>query len=317
MALWHGEQGEKLAYFSGNYETYQQTVEEQKAARATVRDALAKKHDKMQQSITSGRAQARRSGNSKKLEQMASKQKKLDERFGVETNAKGHRFKLNRDRAGFHNTLRDDVEDEHVDAAVVWKLPAPPALRAPGPLIAVEDVAFTYPAAKGVAAREVLAGVSVTVELGSRIALIGKNGEGKTTLMRVMAGELAPRAGAVRVHPAAKLGFLRQNFVDDVRLLEASALVDLGARYPEVKEQQLYEQLGSFGLQGKTARQPLRTLSGGQAVRYAIACLMMEAPHALLLDEVRPHLFCLRGVHMERPGARMHGHVIDEQGPAV
>eukprot|EP00892_Ulva_mutabilis_P010287 jgi/Ulvmu1/7630/UM038_0057.1 len=244
----------------------------------------------MQQSITAGRAQARRAGNSKKLEQMASKQKKLDERFGVETNARGHRFKLNRDRGGFHNTLRDDVADEHVDAAVVWRMPPPPALRAPGPLVALEDVSFAYAGTGGAPRRAVLAGVSMTVERGSRIALIGKNGEGKTTLMRVMAGELVPQAGTVRVHPAAKIGFLRQNFVDDVRLLEASALEDLGGRYPEVKEQRLYEQLGGFGLQGRTARQPLRTLSGGQAVRYAVACLMMEAPHALLLDEPTNHL---------------------------
>lgn len=276
-------QGASLSYFSGNYDTYKQTVEEQKTARAATRDALAKKHDKLQQSITAGRVQARRAGDSKKLVQMASKQKKLEERFGVETNEKGHRFKLNRDRAGYHNTLRDGVQDEHVDAAVVWKLPPPPVLRVPGPLIVIEGVGFAYPGAPG----DVLADVSMTVERGSRVALIGKNGEGKTTLVRIMAGELAPRTGSVRVHPAAKVGFLRQNFVDDVRLREASALVDLGARYPAVKEQALYEQLGSFGLQGKTARQPLQSLSGGQAVRYAFACLMMESPHVLLLDEVR------------------------------
>lgn len=279
-------QGESLSYFSGNYDAYKQTAEEQRVARATAREALAKKHDKAQQGIAAGRAQARRTGDSKKLEQMASKQKKLDERHGVEVNAKGHRFKLNRDRSGFHNTLRDAVQDEHVDAAVVWKLPPVPALRVPGPLIVLEGVTFGYPGARA----DVLAGVSLTIARGSRVALIGKNGEGKTTLVRIMAGELVPRAGEVRVHPTAKVGFLRQNFVDEVRTREASALSDLGARYPGVKEQALYEQLGSYGLPGKIARQPLLSLSGGQAVRYAFASLMMESPHVLLLDEVRSRL---------------------------
>lgn len=84
--------------------------------------------------------------------------------------------------------------------------------------------------------------------------------------------------------------FLVQDFVDTVRKLQVSPLEHMAAEFSDSKEQDLYGQLGAYGLQGAVARQPLCTLSGGQAVRYAFARLTMKPPHVLLLDEPTNHL---------------------------
>jgi ATP-binding cassette, subfamily F, member 3 len=269
-------QGGRLAYHDGNYSAYVAAAEDDKAARARMRDALAKKHDKVQASIVREKAAAARGGDSKKQAQMASKQKKLDERHGVEVNAKGHRFKLNRDRAGYHNDLRDAVEDEHVEQTVWWRLPAPPPLQG-GPLLYAEDVAFAYTAGQWL-----LQGVTVAVEAGARMAFIGANGHGKTTLLSTL-GKIERRNGL-------RLGHFEQHFVDLARSRQQSALEYFTEQHGAVKEQDVYEQLGKFGLQGALARQPLSSLSGGQVVRFAFACLMHDRPHVLLLDEPTNHL---------------------------
>ena len=74
-----------------------------------VRSCQAPAIASLQASICKERAAATKAGDSKKQAQMASKQKKLSERHGLEVNAKCHRFKLNRDRAGYHHSLRDEV----------------------------------------------------------------------------------------------------------------------------------------------------------------------------------------------------------------
>ena len=76
-----------------------------------------------------------------------------------------------------------------------------------------------------------------------------------------------------------------QDFVDNVRTLHESALEHMAAAFPDATQQDIYGQLGAYGLQGAVARQQLCTLSGGQAVRYAFARLAMKPPHVLLLDE--------------------------------
>ena len=81
-----------------------------------------------------------------------------------------------------------------------------------------------------------------------------------------------------------------QDFVDNVRTLHESALEHMAAAFPDATQQDIYGQLGAYGLQGAVARQQLCTLSGGQAVRYAFARLAMKPPHVLLLDEPTNHL---------------------------
>jgi ATP-binding cassette, subfamily F, member 3 len=98
-------QGQKLQYFMGNCSMFVSAVEEQKLMRERQRNALDRNFDRLQQSIASEKSKAGKAEDHKKQAQMASKQRKLTERCGLEVNAKGHRLKLNRDRAGYRNTL--------------------------------------------------------------------------------------------------------------------------------------------------------------------------------------------------------------------
>ena len=149
----------------------------------------------------------------------------------------------------------------------------------------MQDVTFEYE--RG---RAVLRGVTLTVEAGMRMAFMGANGEGKTTLLAVMAGALMPTAGHVRRRPDVRVAHFEQHYVEAVRARDESALGALALEHPTVGEQALYAQLGHYGLPGPTARQPLRSLSGGQVVRFALAALTLTTPHVLLLDEPTNHL---------------------------
>lgn len=97
----------------------------------------------IQKTIQENIRHAARSGDDKKLNQVASRKKKL-ERLGLEANSKGHRFKLNRDRPGYHNSVRDEIVVERDDPPVTWKFPEPPELRHHGPVVALEGVGFGY-----------------------------------------------------------------------------------------------------------------------------------------------------------------------------
>jgi ATPase subunit of ABC transporter with duplicated ATPase domains len=122
------------------------------------------------------------------------------------------------------------------------------------------------------------------------MAFIGANGGGKTTLLSIMAGLLVPSSGQVHVRPKVRVAYFEQHFVEKTRGLEQSGLVYLSEHYPALHEQDLCGKLGYFGLQGKIARQPLKSLSGGQIVRFDMTIIAIKAPHFLLLDEPTNHL---------------------------
>ena len=105
-----------------------------------------------------------------------------------------------------------------------------------------------------------------------------------------MTGKLKPTKGVIKVHPQAKHAYFEQHFVDSLQEEHQSSLEYMAQKFPTVKEQELYNQLGSFGLGGALARQQLSTLSGGQRVRFVFAYLLFERPYALFLDEPTNHL---------------------------
>ena len=106
-----------------------------------------------------------------------SRQKKLDERWGLERNAAGHRFKLNRDFEGFHETTRAMPTLEGPEKAIAWDFPDPEPLRFPGALVHLDKVDFRYPQATV----HTLSQVQLTIDVGERVGLVGPNGQGKTS----------------------------------------------------------------------------------------------------------------------------------------
>lgn len=333
-------QGGQLTYHNGNYDAYIETQQEQRDHRQKMRSAIDKKKEKMRKSIEAGMAHAKKTMDDKKMAQMASKKKKLIERTGMERNEHGHRFKLNRDRVGYFTTNRGDVANEFVEASTRIVIAEPNDLSQPGPLVQVDNVAFWYPSepsnssviervsqmpavvrnANGSisissarkpsspstpSVKPVLSNVTINISQGTRLAFVGANGQGKTTLMGLLTGNLTPTRGSIKRHPQAKLGYFAQHFVDSLQEeTTETPLSYLATRYPDRKEQELYAQLGAFGLTSIAlvrsehsgtggvglAHQPLSTLSGGQRVRFAFALMMMEKPHALFLDEPTNHL---------------------------
>ncbi len=153
------------------------------------------------------------------------------------------------------------------------------------PIIGFHDVTFAYPGAP----KPVFRNVNFGFDLDSRIALVGRNGIGKTTLLNLMTGALTPQAGHVQRNPKVRISSFSQHFVDQLDMT-ATPLSYLQGCYAGVPSQELRNHLGSFGIGGTLATQTMFTLSGGQKSRVALAKVTWTQPHLLLLDEPSNHL---------------------------
>ena len=196
---------------------------------------------------------------------------RLDERWGVETSAKGGRFKLNRDLAGYHLTARAEIASEHEESSVRIIVPSPDRLKTPGALIHFDAVSLRYKTST----KPLLANVTFTVDQGARCAFIGANGQGKSTLARMIAGTTIISSGSIVRHPSLSIGVFGQHAVEDLTRAATSekcSALSYFLNYQtkkgiEVAEQEARACLGSFGLTGKLATGDLLVLSGGQKVR--------------------------------------------------
>ncbi|KAI9639611.1 P-loop containing nucleoside triphosphate hydrolase protein [Dioszegia hungarica] len=278
---------QRLDYFDGPPGMMYAVEEEARRANATLKEAMAKKKDHIQNSIAEGRKAAKATGDENRQRMVKSRQKKLDERWGLEQSAKGTRFKLNRDLGGHHLTRRGEIVEQEVEQAVVWRFEQPPELRQKGALVSLEKVSA------GWGKRVVVGGVSMVVHSAARIALVGANGRGKSTLAKALASDETLISGTITRHPQARIGYFAQHAVDSLSNLQSSAITHFletcGDASPT--EAQARSMLGRLGLQGSTASNiPVNQLSGGQKVRLVLACLMYRPPHLLILDEVTTHL---------------------------
>ena len=130
--------------------------------------------------------------------------------------------------------------------------------------------------------------VSLRIEAGEKIGVVGPNGGGKSTLLRIAAGRLDPTAGDRRQGPGTSLGIFDQDRADLDP--EATALDHLRRLEAAPSDEELRSWLGRFSISGDDALRPVATLSGGEASRVALAVLVRSAPAALLLDEPTNHL---------------------------
>ncbi|KAH6632672.1 putative transporter protein [Chaetomium tenue] len=298
-----------LTYFHGDLPTYEAARAEKKLYLTKMKEAQEKQKAHMQESIRQNMAQGRKNDDQNKMRQAKSRQKRLDDRMGMQVNEKGGRFKLNRDLAGYHYAARDEIAIPQDERPVTITLPDPSDLRFPGTLVSLEKVSFRYAPPKGGAATTkppaTLQDATLTVSEGDRIGILGLNGAGKSTLIRLLVGATlagppppgSSHTGAVTTHPRLKLSYYSQHAVEALQALgQAEAgLTALALLAREVEgaldEGQLRALLGSLGLQGRVASDvPLRKLSGGQLVRCELARLLWRGPGLLVLDEVTTHL---------------------------
>ncbi|KEP47757.1 ATP-binding ABC transporter [Rhizoctonia solani 123E] len=283
-----------LAYHEGAISACERAAAKKRKSRVRMKDALDKKREAIEKSIAEGARAARKTGDENRARMVKSRQKKLDDRWGAEVNDKGHKFKLNRDFGGFHLTSRGEIEIESVDPPVNLPFPDPEDLRFPGALCSAASVTYRYSKTGPI----ILDDVNITVHPGDRVGLVGKNGEGKSTLVKLLIGQLKPTKGVIERHPRLRIGYYSQHSVEELTDPKVGDVSSVNHFIEELKNRHdvaiddgtARSFLGSFGLQGRIATNPISTLSGGQKVRLALALIVYPAPDLLVLDEVSTHL---------------------------
>jgi ATP-binding cassette subfamily F protein 3 len=160
--------------------------------------------------------------------------------------------------------------------------PEPPQLSPP--LVALDRVAVGY-----VPGRPVLSRLDLRLDPDDRVALLGANGNGKTTLARLLAGRLAPMAGRVTRSPKLACGFFAQHQIEEMQP-EATPFDHLSALMPDDPPETVRARLGRFGFVQDQAFVSVAKLSGGERARLNLALVTHDAPALLILDEPTNHL---------------------------
>ena len=160
----------------------------------------------------------------------------------------------------------------------------PPARPLSPPIIAVEDVSVGYEPGKPVLRR-----LNLRIDDDDRIALLGANGNGKSTLVKLLSGRLAPMSG--RITRADKLGiaYFAQHQLDELAPGD-SAYDHLRARLPDQPEAKVRARAGAIGFPGAKADTPAGQLSGGERARLLLGLATLAGPHLVVLDEPTNHL---------------------------
>jgi len=176
-----------------------------------------------------------------------------------------------------------DVKGVMDDPEYCFNFPDPGTI--PPPILTMTDVSFTYLGAAGPIFRELNFGL----DMDSRVGVVGKNGVGKSSLLNLIIGELEASQGHVFRNHKVRVAAFTQHHIDTLDF-QATPLTHMRGSFPGVKEQDLRAHLGAFGISGNLGLQQIRTLSGGQKSRMALAKLTWNKPHMLLLDEPSNHL---------------------------
>ena len=167
------------------------------------------------------------------------------------------------------------------DTPTRFAFPAPEPLAPP--IVQIERADVGYGGAP------VLRGLDLRVDQDDRIALLGANGNGKSTLAKLLAGRLDPARGEVRRASRLKVGFFAQHQAEELDL-SGTPLSHMRDALPKATDTQVRAQLARFGLQGEKAETRIAACSGGEKARLLLALCTRDAPHLLILDEPTNHL---------------------------
>lgn len=300
----------QLVYYQGNLDSYDKSMRHEVLRMTRLKEAQYSQIAHMNKTVANNIRQGKKTGDENKLRQAKSRKKKLDERIGLEANAKGGRFKLSRE------LVRDAIEIPKGEDDVTLRFPPAPEMRFPSSLISLENVSYRYPRVP----RPVLQDVNLIVHPGDRIGLLGLNGAGKTTLVQVLTNVLRPSSGNVRTYPRLKVGFYSQHIVNDLASksaadtsLTALTMVQQAAseKFISLQDQDARKLLAGTGLVGRTVSDtPVAKLSGGQLVRLAFSLLFIDPPHVFVLDEPSTHLDLITVSALARALKEYNGAVI-------
>jgi len=161
--------------------------------------------------------------------------------------------------------------------------PEPDRLLSP-PIIAVDDVSVGYEPGKPVLKR-----VTLRVDNDDRIALLGSNGNGKSTLVKLLAGKLPPFSGKIVRAANLSVGYFAQHQTDELDL-EGSPYDHLRRLMPDATETKVRARVGAIGFSGKAGDTTVSNLSGGEKARLLLGLATFAAPNMIILDEPTNHL---------------------------
>eukprot|EP01114_Cavostelium_apophysatum_P012967 TRINITY_DN303_c0_g1_i2.p1 TRINITY_DN303_c0_g1~~TRINITY_DN303_c0_g1_i2.p1 ORF type:complete len:1208 (-),score=596.96 TRINITY_DN303_c0_g1_i2:88-3711(-) len=258
---------EKLHYYKGNYDHFKRVFTD---TVNTKRVQLEKRKKLIKQ------AQQQKSKKQDQSKQLA----KAKDRVKVIRNKQNKNQK--KDEEKNQAAVDELLEEIPRDYEVEFSFPDPEMLAPP--IILVNDAAFGYPDRP-----QLFHDLSFGIDMKSRIALVGPNGTGKSTLLKLMTGELEPTEGTITRNRKLIVGKFTQHFVDKLNMNQ-NPVEYLHTHFTDYKAEQLRGMLGRFGLTGQTHLRPISSLSGGQKSRVVFTEICMRYPHLLFLDEPTNHL---------------------------
>ena len=240
----------KLNYYRGNYDSFEKTRKQDFIQQSKQFESQKMKIDHMQSFIDKFRY------NAKRASLVQSRIKALQK--------------------------MELVEEIIEDPTCIFIFPTPDKLRPP--LLKVEDGLFGYNQN-----RLLLRNLNFGIDMESRIAIVGANGVGKSTFLKLLMGELALLEGSQFRHNRLRVSLFTQHHIEQLDLM-LSPLEQFAHSYPGSSSESYRSHLGSFGVTGNMALRPMYLLSGGQKSRVAFALSVWKNPHILIMDEPTNHL---------------------------
>lgn len=150
-------------------------------------------------------------------------------------------------------------------------------------MLDVKGVCFTY------TGQPLIEDVSLSIEKGERIAIIGQNGRGKSTLLRLLLGELKPTRGSIRVYPNSSIAYFGQTHIERLNA-EHTILDEIMEANPELKQSEVRSIAGAMMFSKELSEKKISILSGGERSRVLLGKMIAISSNVLMLDEPTHHL---------------------------
>jgi ATP-binding cassette subfamily F protein 3 len=272
----------RLKTYPGNHTAFLQALSANRAYHKRAYQTQESRRRRWNATIERLRERAERTGNAAR--QIRSRQISMEKRLGQALDGTYWKYSLMGPRPEIA-ALEAEVPVDFDLPTDVSDVPEAAGEEGETTLLRLCDVGYSF--ADG---PEVLRDVSYDITLSTRLALVGSNGTGKTTLLRILAEDLRPSSGHVLRWDGLRVGYIRQEAAKSLQsaMLPVAWLI---GEHPTLSKDEAVEVLRGFGLAAaETLTTPVANLSDGQRTRMLLASLQCDQPHVVLLDEPTGHL---------------------------